>query len=689
MGLGRLARLLAPRTIALIGGAWTDAVAAAGQKIGFQGETWRIHPTRDSDGITRYYRSVDELPGVPDAAFVAAPAAEVPSIAAALARRGAGGFVCFASGFEETGTVRGRELAAALAAGAGTLPFTGPNCYGLINFFDRVALWPDQVVGGQPERGVALLCQSGTISLTLTFNGRSLPIGYLISVGNQGRLAVEDLIEALCDDPRVSAFGLYLEGVKDVGRFAAAIGKARAHGKPVALVKTGRTAAAAQVAATHTGALVGSDAVFDAFCRQAGIARCETLSTLCETLKVLHAGGPLAGPKTLVFGPSGGDMAMITDLARHTALEFPPFAAPVAARLAAILGERVTIANPCDVHTYTWFDRQRLRATFDTVLHAGFDVAAYMLDCPPDDRADVASFMMPIEQFIEASQGATTRAALLAALPETLFESLRERLLAAGVVPLQGQREALEALDQAAQVGAAWRAGGVPELVRPARPVADAVALAENAGKAALAAFGLPVPLARAVPPAEAARAAEAIGFPVVIKALSATLTHKSEVGGVVLNVRSAAEADAAARRLAGLADRVLVEQMVEDGVAEVLVGIKVDAQFGQVLVLGSGGVMTEYLNDSTSLLPPFTAESVRSALGRLRVARLLAGFRGKPAGDVPALVDAVLAVTRYARAHVEELAELDVNPLIVRPSGRGVIAVDVLIRLARERQHD
>ena len=238
-------------------------------------------------------------------------------------------------------------------------------------------------------------------------------------------------------------------------------------------------------------------------------------------------------------------------------------------------------------------------------------------------------------------------------------------------------------------MGAAWRAGGVPELVRPARPVADAVALAENAGKAALAAFGLPVPLARAVPPAEAARAAEAIGFPVVIKALSATLTHKSEVGGVVLNVRSAAEADAAARRLAGLADRMLVEQMVEDGVAEVLVGITVDAQFGQVLVLGSGGVMTEYLNDSTSLLPPFTAESVRSALGRLRVARLLAGFRGKPAGDVPALVDAVLAVTRYARAHVEELAELDVNPLIVRPSGRGVIAVDVLIRLARERQHD
>jgi len=220
----------------------------------------------------------------------------------------------------------------------------------------------------------------------------------------------------------------------------------------------------------------------------------------------------------------------------------------------------------------------------------------------------------------------------------------------------------------------------VPRI--PRRAAGRARTLAENAGKAALAAFGLPVPAARAVAPAEAAAAAAAIGFPVVIKALSADLAHKSDVGGVVLNVRSAAEAAAVATRLATLADRVLVEQMVVDGVAEILVGITVDPQFGQVLVLGAGGVMTEYLKDTTSLLPPFTADGVRAALGRLRVARLLAGFRGKPAGDVEALIAAVLAVARYAEAHVESLAELDVNPIIVRPSGLGVVAVDVLIRL-------
>ncbi|HUO81133.1 MAG TPA: acetate--CoA ligase family protein [Steroidobacteraceae bacterium] len=685
MAAGPLERLLAPRTIALVGGAWTDGVAAAGRRIGYRGETWRVHPTRRSDAETTYYRSVEELPGAPDATFLAAPAADVPGVAAALARRGAGGFVCFASGFDELGTERGRELTRALVAASDGLPFTGPNCYGLINFFDRVALWPDQVVGGQPERGVALLCQSGTISLTMTFNGRSLPIGYLISVGNQSRLAVEDLIEALCEDPRVSAFGLYLEGVKDVARFARAVDRARLAGKPVALLKAGRTAAAARTAATHTGSLAGADEVFDAYCRQAGVARCETLAALCETLKLLHVGGPLPGRRTLVFGHSGGDMAMISDVARGSALEFPPFDAAAAARLRGVVGERVTIANPFDVHTYSWFDRAALRATFDAVLHSGYDVAAYMLDCPPDDRADPSTFVMPISEFIAASQGAPTRAALLAALPETIYPALRERLLAGGVTPLQGQREALEALDLAAQIGAAWRAGPAVELRIPRRAPGRTRTLAENAGKAALAACGLPVPAARAVPPAEAAAAAAAIGFPVVIKALSAELAHKSEVGGVVLNVRSTAEAAAAATRLAALADRVLVEQMVSDGVAEILVGITVDPQFGQVLVLGAGGVLTEYLRDSTSLLPPFTAGAVRAALGRLRVAKLLAGFRGQPPGDVEALVAAVLAVARYAESELESLAELDVNPIIVRPSGHGVVAVDVLIRLTEE----
>lgn len=679
-----LRRLLAPKTIALVGGHWTDAVANACQQVGYNGVIWRIHPTRPSDATTTYYRSVDELPGAPDASFLAAPAADIPALAGALQRRGAGGFVCFASGFDETATDAGRQLTADLIAQCGDLAFTGPNCYGLVNFFDRAALWPDQVVGGvRSDRGVAILCQSGTISLTLMFNQRDLPIGYVISVGNQTRLALEDLIEVLSEDPRVSAFGLYIEGIKDAERFAAAVGTARAAGKPIALVKSGRTVAAAQAAATHTGAMAGADAVFDAFCRDAGIARCDTLASLVETLKVLHSGGPLSGRNVLVMGASGGDMAMTSDVARHTSLAFPSLPNEVRAAVQEAVGPRVTIANPLDFHTYIWFNQPKMRALFSSVLNAGYDTVAFMLDCPPADRSDTSAFDGPIRLFVDEAKKAGARAAMLASLPETLYEDIRRYCTENGVMPLQGQREGLEALDAAARIGDRWRNASPVRLQRPARPFDSVRTLREDAGKAALAAFGLPIPVAHTVAIADCAATAESIGFPVVIKAASADLSHKSDVGGVALNVRSAADAADTAQRMASLSPHVLVEQMVVDGVAEILVGITVDPQFGQVLVLGAGGVLTEYLHDSTSLLPPFTAASIRSALEGLNVARLLQGFRGKPPGDLDALVEAVLSVSRYAAAHVDDLVELDVNPIIVRPKSRGVVAVDALVRLS------
>jgi len=675
-------RLLAPRSVALIGGEWADAVAAASRRIGYRGELWRVHPSRPSTPEQRYFRSVDELPGAPDAAFVAAPHREVPAIAAALSARGAGGFVCFAAGFSESGTAEGRRLTEELLAGAGELPFFGPNCYGFINFFDGVALWPDQVVGARRERGVALICQSGTISLNLLFNGRSLPVGCVLTVGNQTRLAAEDLIELLAADERVTAFGLYLEGVRDITRFARAVAAARAAGKPVALVKAGRTAAAARTAHTHTGALAGADAAFDAFCRQAGIARCESLGTLCETLKLFHCGGPLPGKRVLVMGASGGDMAMTADNSRHLGLEFSPLPTASAARLREILSERVALANPLDFQTYVWFDRPRMREMFRVAQRSGFDAVGFMIDCPPEGEADASAYLSGIEEFIAAIPGAPSRGAVISSLPESLPAATRERCLAAGVVPLQGQREALEALDLAGGVGQAWRRGPGIELRHPRVLREQARALTEHGAKAALAAHGVRVPRSAVVPPRDAPGAAEALGFPVVIKAAAETLEHKSEVGGVVLNVRSAAEAAQAAQRLAVLSDSLLIEEMVTDGVAEVLIGVTVDPQFGQLLVLGAGGVLTELLRDSVTLLPPFDAASIEMALRRLRVARLLAGFRGRPAGDVPALVQTALACARYAQANLETLSELDINPVIVRPASLGAVAVDALIRL-------
>ncbi|MFZ0007674.1 MAG: acetate--CoA ligase family protein, partial [Steroidobacteraceae bacterium] len=207
----------------------------------------------------------------------------------------------------------------------------------------------------------------------------------------------------------------------------------------------------------------------------------------------------------------------------------------------------------------------------------------------------------------------------------------------------------------------------------------------EHDGKAALAAHGVRVPRSSVVRPQDAAAAAEALGFPVVIKAAGAALEHKSDVGGVLLNISSAAQASEAARQLSRLTDTLLIEEMITDGVAEILVGVNVDPQFGQLLVLGAGGVMTELLRDSVTLLPPFTSSAIAAALARLKVAKLLGGFRRRPAADVPALIETVLACARYAESNLETLTELDINPVIVRPAGRGALAVDALIRLAEE----
>jgi acyl-CoA synthetase (NDP forming) len=676
-------RLLVPRTLALIGGAWTDAVARGNERIGYTGEVWRVHPSRASSAATTYYRCVEELPGIPDAAFVAVPSRDVATVAAALRARDGGGFVCFAAGFSETGTAEGERLTQELITSAAPLPFFGPNCYGFVNFFDRVSLWPDQVVGLPVTRGVALICQSGTIALTLMFNERSVPIGYIFTVGNQTSLAVEDLIEILAKDERVSAFGLYIEGIKDAPRLARAAAIARAAGKPIAVVKAGRTQAAARTVQSHTGSLAGADVVFDAFCRQAGLARCDTLAALCETLKLFHAGGAMAGRRVLIMGASGGDMAMTADLARPLALDFAPIPPQAASRLREILTDRVTVANPFDFHTYIWFDREALRAMFTVVLRCGFDAVGFVLDSPPEAKADVSAFTVAIDEFIAAARGAPTRAALIATLPETLSAAVRERCLAAGVVPLQGQREALEALNLAGSVGEAWSATEELQLRLPQGRRGTARTLAEGQAKAALAAFGLRVPRSQSVPRTRVADVAAELGFPVVVKVAGADLAHKSDVGGVILNVRTRAEAAAAAERLSALTDRFLVEEMITDGVAEILVGAVVDAQFGLTLVVGAGGVLTELLQDSVSLLPPFTAASIGAALQRLTINKMLQGFRGKPRADVPALVEAIVAVSRYAEANVASLAELDVNPVIARPEGSGAVAVDALIRLA------
>ena len=449
----QLQRLLNPRRIAVVGGRWADAIIEANRTLGFNGEIWHVHPNRPD-----CYSSVEHLPGSPDAAFVGVPSGGIPAVVRQLNAKEAGGFVCFASGFEEAGNL---ALTEELRSAAATMAFLGTNCYGFINYFDGVALWPDKVTHSRPTRGVAIICQSGGIGIGLTHSQRSLPLGYLISVGNQTHITVEDLIGILSDDSRISAFGLYVEGIKDTPKLRRAIARARAAGKPIAIIKAGRTPAAVEAALSHTASVTGDDAEFDTLCETAGLARCDTLAGLIETLKVLHMGGPLPGKRILAMASSAGYAIMTADIGRLTDLDFAPIPEKTARELREILGPRIVISNPLDFQTLHWHDQARMRALFATVFAAGYDAIVFMFGYPPQDCADTSEYDMPIDEFMDAARNSATRGAVLAPLPEFFSAKLRGRCVEKGIVPLQGHLEGLLGLSGAAKVFL-WREESAP-----------------------------------------------------------------------------------------------------------------------------------------------------------------------------------------------------------------------------------
>lgn len=676
-----LGRILRPRSIAVIGGALAESVARRCDELGFAGPVWPVHPTRAEVAGRRAFRSIGELPEAPDAAFLAVNRDLTVAAVRALARRGAGGAVCHAAGFKEA-SGRGVALEAELVEAAGGMPLLGPNCYGLINYLDGAALWFDQHGGRRCGRGVAIVTQSGNIALNLTMQRRGLPVAYLLTLGNQANVGLSDTLAALAADPRVTAVGLHVEALDDAAAFAAA---ALAAAKPVVALKAGRSARGAELALSHTASLAGADAATGALFARLGVARVTSLTALLEALKLLHVAGPLPGRRIVSLSCSGGEAALVADAAEGRRLDFRPFAPAEAARVGAVLGELVRVANPLDYHTFVWGCPERMEATFRVVLACGFDLALLVLDLPRADRCDPADWRLALRAWIAAREATGARVAVLATLPECLPEEVAAMLVEAGVAPLAGLDDALAAVEAAADVGAALHgARPAPLLAAPAL-AGEPTTLDEWEGKQLLARFGLAHPGGRRVAePGEATAAASSLGFPVALKAVGPGIVHKTELGAVALRLHDPAAVEAAARRLGPLGEALLVEPMIEDGVAELLVGVSREPGLGFWLALGAGGTLVELIAERAVLLLPTTAAEVRAALLGLRgVGLLLAGYRGRAPGDLEAAVGAVLAVAGFAAAHADRLAELDVNPLIVRPAGRGAVAADVLIRLA------
>ena len=672
-----LTRLLKPKSIAVIGGgAWCASIISAAKQIGFDGALHPVHPTGKQIAGHKSLRSLEEVPGPIDAAFIGVNRHATLDVVAQLRRLKAGGAICFASGFSEAAAedAAAQDLQTALIEAAGEMPILGPNCYGFVNAFDGCAIWPDQHGCSRVQRGVAILTKSSNIAINLTMQNRGLQIGYMLTCGNQAQTAQTDIALQLLDDERVTAIGLHIEGFGNLRGWEALAQKARSKGVTLIALKSGVSQQAQAAAVSHTASLTGSDTGADAFLQRLGIRRARSLPVFLESLKLAHQFGPLSSNRIASISCSGGEAALAADTAQGTGLIFPPLNPRQAKDLSAALGPMVAMANPLDYHTYIWRDQAAMTQAWAAMADDEIAMTLLVSDYPRADLCDASDWECVTQAAIEATRRTGRPYAVVASLAELLPEQTAKTLMDHGVGAIHGLDHGLEALDVMSR-----------PMAPPAEPVLlpgidrDAEPVAEQSAKLALAAHGLTIPPSVVVTDrSTAGQAAADIGFPVALKTLG--LAHKTGANGLALGLTTRAEVEVAAPRLAD--GPLLVERMVAGTLVEVLVGVTRDPAHGFVLTLGAGGTMTDVLRDRASLLIPATRAEVTARLKDLNIAPLLEGFRGNPPVDLDALLAAIDAVQAYVLANAERVEEVEINPLICTQDN--AIAADALIRKAQ-----
>jgi acyl-CoA synthetase (NDP forming) len=672
-----LARLFRPKSIAVIGGGfWCTNVVEKCTEMGFSGKIYPVHPTKSTLGGVDCVASLADLPEAPDACFVGVNRHTTIEVVRELREMGAGGVVCFASGFLEAigEDASGADLQTQLLEAAGEMTIIGPNCYGFINYLDGALLWPDQHGGIRTESGVAIITQSSNIAINITMQRRGLPLAYAVTAGNQAQTGLSAIGASLLQDERVTALGLHIEGIDDLPGFEALSQAARDLGKPIVVLKVGKSEQAQAATISHTASLAGSDAGATALFKRLGMAQVDSLPELLETLKLLHIAGPLSSNKIASMSCSGGEASLMADSAVKRDVEFPKLTESQNTNLRNALGPMVKLANPLDYHTYIWGKPDKIAETFTAMIESHLALGVLICDFPRDDRCDLSSWDGVIEGIEAASKASGRPMGITTTLPDNMPEKIASDLMKRGIVPMFGLDETLAAVEAAAFCGRDC------EIALPAlhpQPVNNATILTESDAKILLGEFGIICPQSlTASSVLEARTIAREIGFPVVLKGQG--IAHKSEAGAVALNLMTAEAVVLSATNMP--TESYLVEEMITGTIAELLIGVVMDPAHGYVLTLAAGGVLTELLTDSVSLLVPSSAKEVELALSELRIAKVLNGFRGQPAADLPAVVDAVMAVQDFVINHSGRVQEVEINPLLCTPTK--AIAADALITL-------
>ncbi|MFJ3617846.1 acetate--CoA ligase family protein [Streptomyces iakyrus] len=689
-GVPDLDRFFRPRSVAVIGA--SDAEGRPNTGITRQLLDWAervgarlhpVHPGRPSVFGIPCSPSVAGLPEQVDLAVVLVgdPLPVIEELAEAKTRFA----VVFASGFAETGPegeAAQRRLAAAVERSG--LRLLGPNTN--LNAFER---FRDDLQGP----AIALITQSGHQGRPVfALQELGIRLSHWAPTGNEADLDSADFLSWFAEQPEIGAIACYLEGLKDGRSFLLAADRAARRGVPVVAVKVGRTETGARTAASHTGKLTGADAVVDAALRQYGVIRVDGLDELQDTAALLARARPPRADGVVVYSISGGTGAHVADLATAAGLKLPVLSEARQAELHQWIPEYLSVANPVDNGGHPVGD-ERGRKIIDAILG---DPEVGVLICPVTGPFPPLSDRL-VRDLVDAAEQTDKLVCVVWGSPVGTEPAYREVLLGSSRVAtfrtVGNCLTAVRAYLAHHRFTAGYRSpfDEAPRTPSPSYRKAQALMqpgrqLSEHAAKQLLRAYGIRVPREQLVTSAAAAvRAAGLVGYPVVMKASGARIAHKTELGLVKVGLTSASQVRDAYRELTDIAryedvalDGVLVCQMVEQGV-EMVVGVAHDDLFGPTVTVGLGGVLVEVLRDTAVGVPPFGEEQARDMLAGLRGRALLDGVRGRPAADLDALVEVVLRVQRMALELGDQLAELDINPLMVLPQGQGAVALDAL----------
>ena len=699
-----LKRFLKPRTIAVVG---------ATEKEGFAGGTCQnnityskdldhvyfINPKRDTVFGHKCYKTLEDVPETIDTVIIGTPKSTIIPILHQAKAKGAAGAVVYASGFSEIGTDEGRADEQALKDAALELDMAimGPNCAGFVNYIDQRYCYAILHPHRDRKGSVGFVSQSGQICMSL-MDSPNMTFSYCISCGNSKVVSAEEYLDFLIDDPDTKVAAMYMEGVNNPHMLEACFHKAAMKRKPVVVLKAGRSERASAIAASHTGSMAGSDATFDALFKKYGVIRVDDMQELLSTSLMLA--GMRSMPKErcnfAIVCLSGGETAICADEGFKVGLEYADFHEETIETLKGLLPFYASPRNnPLDITATPAYQPEVLAKTLLAVLNDD-NVDMVLLGFTLMDEIVDESFYIMFDGIKLALEQSTKPFACLNFIEMSRNADLQAKFEAMGVPMLPCTKYAFECLKHLKDYVSYRPEERELSLAIPDRKPVGRRALSEYASKKLLRDNGVAIDLGVvAKSREEAVAAAREQGFPVVAKIESDDILHKSDVGGVKLNLQCEADVERAYDEIMASVSQkapdaringILVQKMLKAG-SEVILGVKSDPQFGPMLLLGLGGVFVEVFRDTALYPAPLNKGEAMEMIRSLKSYKLLTGYRGQPACDLDALADTMVAVADFAAKHKDTLLEMDINPLFVYPEGQGVAVADALIVLAGEAQ--